>query len=387
LEELESVEEEEASEESAEEIDVVGEAAAGEGLGEAYGNLDEIEELDLVEGPESEEEARGEAGSLAYGTRDEAGAGEGAGPGAVEAAPEGLGTLPGDASFEGGMGEGEQQKIQKERLLAESFNASLAAMDKYFNQYVLIPGGEYMVGRRQPKGDEGPERVERLSRFYMGRFPVTNALFSVFVEKTGYRTTAEKLGYGTVYCGRLQRRIDEESGLETLFWNSSLVSGRVEGACWYQPSGPGSSFHRKRNHPVVQVSLEDAQSYAAWTGKRLPTEAEWEAATRTHMGYPFPYGMEWKNEGCNIESAGFGDTSPVDRYLEATNEFGIADALGNVLEWTMDQKRSGEGEETSVLYICKGGSWISGEDISLLSRFPVERDASSNILGFRCVAY
>jgi len=176
------------------------------------------------------------------------------------------------------------------KLLAEAFDGYLGAMERFYNQYILIPKGAYTVGGGI--GTQGlSERRIRLPEFYMGKFPVTNALFEIFVEKTGYRTTAEKEGYGVVYNARRKKEVDPRTGRERFVWNSAVVSHRVEGACWYQPLGPGSTLHRKRNHPVVQVSLEDAAAFAAWTGKRLPSEAEWEAASRSKKGHLYPWGV------------------------------------------------------------------------------------------------
>ena len=279
-------------------------------------------------------------------------------------------------------------KLKKERLLAEAFDGYLGSMDRYYNHYILISGGEYSVGSRYPKKDEKPEQIVRLNPFYLGRFPVTNGLFEIFVEKTGYRTTAEKVGNGTVYYGRFEKKIDSETGRITSRWNASLYCKVVKGACWYHPTGPESTIHNKRNHPVVQISLEDAAAFAAWTGKRLPTENEWEAASRTANGWIFPWGEEWKNDACNIEESGIADTTPVNKYIEFENDFGIVDVLGNVLEWTSDGLKvaSRENYET-ITQIAKGGSWVSGNDICLYSRFKIAPDSYSNVLGFRCVAY
>ena len=169
--------------------------------------------------------------------------------------------------------------------------------------------------------------------------------------------------------------------------NSDLTIKEVKGACWYQPFGPGSTLHKKRNHPVVQVSLEDAMAFAAWTGKRLPTEEEWEAAARTAHGYVFPWGNEWKNEACNTEESLVGDTTPVDRYHESANEYGIMDLMGNVMEWTLTRSEFVSKEQNeSVMYITKGGSFISANGTCLPRRSKLHPDSHSNILGFRCIA-
>ena len=148
------------------------------------------------------------------------------------------------------------------------------------------------------------------------------------------------------------------------------------------------TIHKKRNHPVVQVSLEDALAFAAWTGKRLPTENEWEAAARTARGHVFPWGDEWKSNACNVEENSVADATAVDEYKDVKNDLGIVDTLGNVLEWTTDAYQPAQSARNSPNWrIVKGGSWISGNDIRLFSRLKVNPDAPSNILGFRCVAY
>ncbi len=279
-------------------------------------------------------------------------------------------------------------KLQQNKLLAEVFDGYLGSMDRYYNHYIFIEGGGYLIGSRYPKKDERAEQTVNLEPFYFGRFPVTNGLFEIFVEKTGYKTTAEKVGYGTVYYGRFKKRKDGRTGLITSKWNSSLYCKVVKGACWYRPSGPESTLYNKRNHPVVQISFEDAAAFAAWTGKRLPTENEWEAASRTDKGSILPWGRDWKNDAANIEDSGIADTTPVDRFAEFENDFGIVDVLGNVMEWTDDGfKMPAHEDHESPYRIAKGGSWVSGNDIRLDSRFRLNPESHSNILGFRCVAY
>jgi len=277
---------------------------------------------------------------------------------------------------------------RKNKLLAEAFDGYLGAMERFYNQYLLIPEGEYIVGSKAPEKDEQPEHRVRLSPFYMGKFPVTNALFEIFVEKTGYKTTAEKLGYATVYYGRLHKKVDEKTGLVKYTFNAAIRCETVYGACWYQPFGPDSTLYDKRNHPVVQVRLEDAMAFAAWTGKRLPKENEWEAAARTADGRVFPWGNDMKGNSCNIEESSVADTTVVNKYIEFENDFGIVDAIGNVLEWTLDTcEPPSYVKNTSIYRIVKGGSWISGNDVRLFSRFRWNGQLPSNILGFRCVAF
>jgi formylglycine-generating enzyme required for sulfatase activity len=110
------------------------------------------------------------------------------------------------------------------------------------------------------------------------------------------------------------------TGREMFIRRSHLTGTRVRGACWHRPNGPDSSLHNKRRHPVVQVSLEDACAFASWTGKRIPTEKEWEAAARTARGNTYPWGKEWAHGSCNVERSYFGDTTPVDMYIKFVND-------------------------------------------------------------------
>lgn len=138
---------------------------------------------------------------------------------------------------------------------------------------------------------------------------------------------------------------------------------------------------------MVQVSLEDAMAFAAWIGKRLPTEAEWEAAARSRRGFLYPWGNEWKENCCNVETSYIDDTSPVDKFKGFTNELGITDSLGNVMEWTTTQVDERLGSGNRARYIVKGGGWLAKKGTPLWHRVLFERNYYSNVLGFRCVAY
>lgn len=265
------------------------------------------------------------------------------------------------------------------RLLAEAFDGYLGAMERFYNQYLLIPEGLYSLPppQRNPEETEGAHQV---AAFYMGKFPVTNALFEVFVERTGYLTLAERLGHSTVYYGRLCRWEDAATGRVTYRSTASVRSLTVPGACWHRPTGPGSTLHQKRNHPVVHVALEDVLAFAAWTGKRLPTEREWEVAAATDRGLPFPWGDTWKPDACNVEETAIGDTTPVNAFHGGENELGIGDTLGNVWEWTADTWHPDAESRHQVL---KGGSWVSRRGVCLSDRFKLAPRSASNICGFR----
>ncbi|MBN1906383.1 MAG: SUMF1/EgtB/PvdO family nonheme iron enzyme [Deltaproteobacteria bacterium] len=272
---------------------------------------------------------------------------------------------------------------EKALILADRFDKMLSDTERYYNRYLLIPAGRFLMVNASSKADKKEQRFIDLPEFYFGKFPVTNHLFELFTEKTGYVTTAERLGYGMVYKGRFRYMTDDRSGRKVLEWNSSLSSEKIEGACWFQPLGHGSTLHGKRNHPVVQVTLEDAMAFAAWTGKRLPTEQEWEAAARTSLGLDYPWGKKPGKDKCNIEASSIGDTAPVDKYQKGANKYEIYDLIGNVMEWTA----SSESQENSALFVAKGGSWVSGENITLTARSLIDPKSPSNLLGFRCIAY
>ncbi|MGD8542883.1 MAG: SUMF1/EgtB/PvdO family nonheme iron enzyme [Desulfobacteraceae bacterium] len=279
------------------------------------------------------------------------------------------------------------EDLRSRKLLAEKFDGFLGVMERYYNQYLLIAENNYVVGSQNPLKGEHEAHSVQLPAFYMGKFPVTNALFEVFVERTGYVTTAERRGQATVYRARFQKAVDSQSGRIKSVWQAFHRREEVKGACWYQPFGPGSGLHAKRNHPVVQVSLQDALAFAAWTGKRLPREVEWEAAARGGGGLLLPWGDGWLDERCNTEETGIGDTAPVDRYPAGANALGICDCLGNVLEWTVDAAPPVvAGDTQAAAVIAKGGSWISDNSVRLHSRFRVSADFCANTLGFRCLA-
>ncbi|MFH2065317.1 MAG: SUMF1/EgtB/PvdO family nonheme iron enzyme [Pseudomonadota bacterium] len=274
-----------------------------------------------------------------------------------------------------------------ENLLAEQFDGFLGSMERYYNQYLLVPGGNYRIGNQSHSDIDLPEQQISLPDFYIGKYPISNALFEVFVERTGYKTTAEKRGYGWVYSGRFRKHENLKTGVRSSEWKATYSREKVSGAYWYQPTGPGSTLHGKRNHPVVQVSVQDAVHFSAWVGKRLPAEFEWEAAARTSEGYPYPWGNEWMENACNYERSAISDTTPVDRYPQGENSLRIADTLCNVLEWTSDQVKPVSGKIVGKIYnIAKGGSWISDRTIQLSNRFRFESGFTANILGFRCLA-
>ncbi len=273
------------------------------------------------------------------------------------------------------------EKLRKEKELAKHFDNFLGENEKKYNNYIMVPAGKYTVGSKRNFKDTLQLQQIDMPELYCAQYPVTNSLFEIFVEQTGYVTLAEKKGSGTVFNGRFKR------GEKLSIWKSTSGSTIVPGACWYQPQGPGSTIHGKKYHPVVQISVDDAWSFASWIGRRLPTEAEWEACARTDMGLKYPWGNEWKDGCCNTEKSSFADTTPVDKYDNFSNGLNISDLLGNVFEWTSDTESPPFNSSDKLVFnIAKGGGWAVKENITIGSRSLFKPGFTSNLTGFRCVS-
>ena len=262
-------------------------------------------------------------------------------------------------------------------------------LERFMPKFIKIPADAYLVGSASPRGLEQPLRRLRLHDFYLGQAPVTNDLFDMFVRETGYLTEAEEAGYGVVFEGRCTSRTDPETGRKIFSLTRGTIARHVSGANWRHPAGPDSSLEGKHDHPVVQVSYNDAAAFAAWAGKRLPTEEEWEAAARGASGRLYPWGDIWRAELGNFEGGCLGGTTPVEHFgHQAMSPFGIFDLLGNVAEWTSSlhagQTETQPGRSAEKIHILKGGSWITGGTVTAAWRQIEAGKYWANTIGFRC---
>ncbi len=196
----------------------------------------------------------------------------------------------------------------------------------------------------EPDGEVPVHPVE-LSSFSIDTTTVTNAEFARFVQATGYRTESEKFGYSAVF--HLLAQAPAEDILGSAEGHGWWLT--VRGANWAHPHGAGSNWQQIPEHPVVQVSWNDAQAYCAWSGRRLPTEAQWEYAARGGLDSKrYAWGDELRGPAgehlCNIWQGefpvrntgedGFLGTAPVRSFPE--NGFGLYETGGNVWEWCAD---------------------------------------------------
>jgi len=299
----------------------------------------------------------------------------------------------------------------------------------------FIDGGLFAMGSDRFYPEEAPIRQVRVDGFWIDETPVTNRQFAEFVDATGYRTFAETppdpkdypgmppemARAGSLLFQRTAMPVDLNDVSQ--WWHFSF------GTDWRHPHGPDSNLDDLWDHPVVHVVFEDADAYARWAGKALPTEAEWEFAARGGLdGADYAWGDELAPGGVcqanywqglfpysNLLEDGYERTSPVRSY--APNGYGLYDMIGNVWEWTADwyaqpriaRKTKGSccvpanprgGTKRESLdpanpdvpiprKVLKGGSHLCAPSYCQryrpAARHPQAVDSSTSHIGFRCV--
>jgi formylglycine-generating enzyme required for sulfatase activity len=297
-----------------------------------------------------------------------------------------------------------------------------------------LPGGDFIMGSDKFYPEERPRRRVRVDGFWIDETPVTNRQFTVFVAATGYRTFAETppdpadypgmplemARAGSLVFQRPQGAVDLNDFRQ--WWQFQF------GANWRQPLGEGSSVAGLDDHPVVHIAYVDAEAYAAWAGKSLPTEAEWEYAARAGLDTEFAWGEQLAPEGRMLANYWQGEFPHENRMLDgwertspvcsfSANEFGLYDMIGNVWEWTCDwyalprseKKHSGSccipanprGGVEQQSYdphmaelrigrkVLKGGSHLCAPNYCQryrpAARYAQPIDTSTSHVGFRCI--
>jgi formylglycine-generating enzyme len=275
---------------------------------------------------------------------------------------------------------------------------------------VLIPAGAFAMGNPRtdgyPADGEGPVHRVRLGAVWIDRTTVTNRAFAAFAAETGFVTESERFGWSFVFGGLLPDDFPDTRGVASAPWWREVF-----GADWRHPEGPQSSIDDRPDHPVVHVSWNDAAAFAAWAGKRLPTEAEWERAARGGLdGFAYPWGAEREPAGehrMNVFQGRFpGENTGADGYLGTApaaayppNGFGLHGMTGNVWEWCADwfapdyygvsPADDPRGPATGTHHVQRGGSYLCHE--SYCFRYRVDSrssntpDSAAGNVGFRCV--
>ncbi|MBI5173306.1 MAG: formylglycine-generating enzyme family protein [Candidatus Obscuribacter sp.] len=312
---------------------------------------------------------------------------------------------------------------------------------------VFIPGGEFSRGSldptcggsnacsaSDPMKDARPLHRVYVSGFFMDKTEVTNEQFEKFVKATGYKTVAEIAPSREEFPDAPEENLVAGSTVFTptpgaVPLNNFLRWWRYEkGADWRHPQGPKSTIKGRSHYPVVQIAYPDAEAYAKWAGKRLPTEAEWEFAARGGLsGETYAWGSELKPQGRYMANYwqgqfpvkdtgldGFAGIAPVAKF--PPNKYGLYDVAGNVWEWCSDWYRADYYQQLAAAYedkkevvknpqgpeqawdpheprvakrVHRGGSFLCSDQYC--TRYMVgtrgkgEINTAADHLGFRCV--
>ncbi len=285
------------------------------------------------------------------------------------------------------------------------------------SNFVAIPAGGFRLGADDsfyPTDGENPSRSVWLDEFKISQFSVTNLEFAAFVEATSYKTEAEIYGWSYVFNGF----IDETTASKQVAGVAASAPWwlAIEGAFWFKPYGNSQTVEGFLNHPVVHVTHNDSLEFCKWSGYKLPTEAQWEKASRGGLEAKlYPWGDDLLNGGehqtniwqgefprLNTKDDGYSGTAPVNSY--APNGFGIYNTVGNIWEWTADfwsaRWHIPQNEETrknpsgppkiSGNKVLKGGSFMCHASYCYRYRNSARTFSSPNTstshIGFRCVS-
>ena len=290
-----------------------------------------------------------------------------------------------------------------------------------------IAGGSFLMGEDDERPEEQPAHRVTVKGFWIDRHEVTNAEFAAFVAATGYVTVAER-GVDPARYPDMPPELLRPGGM--VFAEPEEIANRedvtqwwryVPGASWRAPEGPGSSIAGKERYPVVQVAREDALAYAAWRGRTLPSEAQWEYAARGGLdGATYTWGDAYYDpakgwqantwQGSfpvrDAKDDGFHGVAPVGCF--PPNGYGLHDMAGNVWEYTADWFVPGHpavaasdpagppelvaasfGGPSGAMAVIKGGSWLCAPNFCARyrpsGRQPQEQGLGSNHIGFRTV--
>jgi formylglycine-generating enzyme len=288
----------------------------------------------------------------------------------------------------------------------------------------FVPAGTFTMGSNRHRPEERYTHIVSVDGFWIDRTEVTNAQFAKFVAATGYVTLAERGGDAKVHANMPAELLAPGSVAFIMPTDTSRGGSitqwfqYIAGADWRHPEGPGSSIAGRENHPVVHVAYEDAQAYAGWLGRSLPTEAQWEYAARGGREGEDDWSSALDDDGkpiantwqgifpvINSKDDGYSGTAPVGCFKP--NGYGLYDMIGNVWEWTSDWYRPGHAPEAAIEpqgprladirgapgqspnKVIKGGSFLCAFNYCAryrpAARQPQEVDLSAAHIGFRTV--
>jgi formylglycine-generating enzyme required for sulfatase activity/predicted Ser/Thr protein kinase len=235
---------------------------------------------------------------------------------------------------------------------------------------VLIPAGKFTMGVDDSQSDAFPGHVRFLEDFFLDLIPVTNGRFFDFVKDGGYR---KKKFWGEDGWPDIEKYTDSTGRPGPRYW----IDGKY-------PSG-------LEPHPVVGVSYFEARAFCRWAGKKLPSEEEWEKASRGPGATRFPWGNTFERSLCNTREAGVGTTTPAGKFRKGKSAYGVLDMAGNVLEWTRSFYEPYPGNEQEnphfgELYrVLRGGAWyFKKTSAETTMRFIMRPNLRWNYVGFRC---